>query len=376
MSKKLKACICGLGKHARHSWLNNIKKHPDFELKCIIDTDTEMLGHVETITKGQVTDAHAYRKISEMLRFEDKPDLMVVATPIYNHHVMIKQAMDAGINVICEKNMASTIYQGKQMLQLALDNPELSTAMGTQRRYATKHWTAKKYLEEDSEIGDLNFIQWNDAFNWGLYREDWRQWLQELFAEDQMIHWFDLLRWITGLNIVQVRADTFIPRGIDWQGSSTVMANIALAHPDDYQHRHNWVWCRFYGDWRRLGPRDVMTDLKEFCGNKGKFRIHNTWGLRTWLYENEKGDSWEEDGYMPRHDIAGLSEEIGGKYTGQMIILEQMKRSIESKGKNQPDNNFRDVFKSFAAVMGAIQSSRNGKAIFVPDYWKHMDIEY
>src|SRR6056297_252735 len=300
MSDKLKAVIIGLGKHARHSWMNNVNRHPDFELAAIVDTDTELLEHVETITKGQVTQDHTYMKISEMVQFEEElPDVAIVATPIYNHHVMIKNAMDAGMNVICEKNMASTIYQGKQMLQLALDNPKLSTAMGTQRRYAAPHWTAKKYLEEDSEIGDLMTIQWNDAFNWGLYRADWRQWLQELFAEDQMIHWFDLLRWITGMNIVQVRADTFIPRGIDWQGSSTVMANIALARPDDYHHRHNWVWCRFYGDWRRMGPRDIITDLKEFNGSKGKFRISGQWGLQTWLYTNEMGSKWEEDGYMP-----------------------------------------------------------------------------
>ena len=37
-------------------------------------------------------------------------------------------------------------------------------------------------------------------------------------------------------------------------------------------------------------------------------------------------------------------------------------------------NNFKDVFKSFAAVMGAIDSSRQGKKVYIPDYWKGMDI--
>lgn len=366
-----KCVIVGFGGHARGGWLRSIKGHPDWDLVGIVDTDTELLSNVEQITNGLVEEDQAYMKLEELKLYGEIPDLAIVATPIPTHHVIVKEAIDLGINVICEKNMASTIYQGKQMVQMALDHPELSTAMGTQRRYMTNHWTAKQYLNSDEcELGTLNFIQWNDAFNWGLYRDGWRQWLQELFAEDQMIHWFDLLRWITEMDIVQVRADSFIPRGIDWQGSSTIIANLALAKPEDYHDRHNWVWCRFYGDWQRKGPRDDHTSLKEFSGTKGRMKIKGPW-VELWLYTDKLGNKWEEDGVMPKQDICNL----GTDFDGQRIILEQMKRSINSKGKKQPDNNFTDVFKSFAAVMGAIESSRTGKAVFVPDYWKYMDID-
>ncbi len=374
MGKKT-AIIVGLGGHARSSWMRSLQKHPDWELVGVVDTNTELLENVEDITKGQVTEDNAFMKIQEAVQDLDPlPDLAIIATPIYTHHVLVNEAMEAGMNVICEKNMASTIYQGKQMVQLALDHPELCTAMGTQRRYNTEHWTARKFfMEDDCEIGTLNFIQWNDAFNWGnsSYRTGWRQWLQELFAEDQMIHWFDLLRWITGLDIVQVSADTFVPAGIDWQGSSTVLANLALAKPEDFHNRHNWVWCRFYGDWKRMGPRDLNTDLKEFSGTKGRAKLTSGF-LETWIYEEEgRGSKWEEDGVLPQQDICDL----GTTYSGQLIILEQMKRGIDSKGETQPDNNFLDVYKSFAAVMAAIESSRTGKSMYVPDYWKNLGID-
>ncbi|MHA1342140.1 MAG: Gfo/Idh/MocA family protein [Promethearchaeota archaeon] len=368
--EKKKCVIVGFGRHARGSWFKSIQKHPDWELTAIVDTDTELLANIEQITNGIVPEDQAYIKIEELKIYGDLPDLAIVATPIPTHHVIVKDCMDLGLNVICEKNMASTIYQGRQMVQLAIDNPHLSTALGTQRRYMINSWTLKQYLNSDqNELGKLNFIQWNDAFNWGLYREGWRRFLPELYAEDQMIHWFDLLRWITEMDIVQVYADCFIPRGIDWQGSSTVIANLALAKPDDYHHRHNWVWVRFYGDWQRRGPRDDHTELREFCGTKGKLKINGPW-LETWLYKNAEGTKWEEDGVMPNSNICNLNT----NYEGQLIILEQMKRSIDSNGKNQPDNNFKDVFKSFAAVMGAIESSRRGRAIFVPDYWKDMNL--
>ncbi len=389
---KKTAVIVGLGGHARGSWMKSLAKHPDWELVALVDTDTELLENAYEITKRRVPMKNCFTKITELAENMDPlPDLAIIATPIYTHHVLVKETMKAGMHVICEKNMASTIYQGKQMVQLTLDHPELCTAMGTQRRYQIHTWSARKFFQEgECPIGKLNFIQWNDAFNWGdkMYRTGWRQWLQEIFAEDQMIHWFDLMRWVTGLDIVQIYADSFIPTGINWQGSSTVIANIALAKEEDFHHRHKWVWCRFYGDWKRMGPKDLNTGLKEFSGTKGRARITPGlmpgWGrlfkrknkglvsvIQTHLYEVEgRGSKWKKGGYPPQLDICNL----GTKYMDQRIILEQMSRGIDSKGKNQPDNNFKDVFKSFAAVMGAIESSRTGKAIFVPDYWKHMGI--
>jgi predicted dehydrogenase len=368
MAKK-SIMIVGFGQHARGSWLRSIKNHPDWQLTGIVDTDTELLSHIGEMKLG-IEEDQVYCKLDEVWRFADKPDAMVIATPINTHHVLVKDALDHGVNVICEKNMASTIYQGKQMLQAALDHPNLGTALGVQRRYSSQIWTLKNYLADpNKEIGDINLIQWNDAFNWGLYREGWRQFLTELFAEDQMIHWFDLLRYTTGMDIVQVYMDSFIPWGINWQGSSTVFANLALAKPENYGDRHKWVWCRFYGDWQRKGPRDAHTETREICGTKGKLIMEGPW-IKTYLYTDETGNKWEEDGVMAMDNILNL----GTKFEGQGIILEQMKRCIDSNGEKQPDNNFRDVFKSFAAVMAAIDSSRTGQAKFVPAYWNGFKI--
>jgi len=362
--------ICGLGSHAQASWVPKIKRHPDFELTGIIDTNLNLLENIESFNIG-IKEDQVYANLDELWTLGDKPDIMVIATPIYTHHALAVEALEKGVNVICEKNMASTIYQGRQMVQAALDHPNLGTALGVQRRYTSQTWTLKNYLQDpDKEIGDLAVIQWNDAFNWGLYREGWRRFLPELFAEDQMIHWFDLLRYITGLDIVQVYMDSFIRNGINWNGSSTVFANIALAKPENYKNRHKWVWCRLYGDWQRKGPRDDHTETREFDGTKGKIVLQDGKWMTTFIYTNEEGTKWEEDGIMPQDDILNL----GTALDTQNIILEQMKRCIDSNGEKQPDNNFCDTFKSFAAVMAAIDSSRSGQAKYVPAYWDGFNI--
>jgi hypothetical protein len=92
------------------------------------------------------------------------------------------------------------------------------------------------------------------------------------------------------------------------------------------------------------------------------------WGVETQIC-NDPLDSrkFEEDGYMPKPDV----ENLGKNYDGQMVILEYMSRGIDSAGKNQPPTNFCEGFKSFAATQAFKESSYTGKAVWVPDYWKH-----
>ncbi|MHA1679485.1 MAG: Gfo/Idh/MocA family protein [Promethearchaeota archaeon] len=359
-----KTIIIGFGGHAR-SWLRNIKKHPDFELIGIVDTNTEMLENIGKLGIGLDED-QGYISIEDACLYGEKPDLAIVATPIYTHHSLVREVLGLDINVICEKNMASTAAQGRQMLQAALDRPHLCTALGTQNRFSTGFWAAQQFLKlEDCPIGKLGMIKWYDNGYRGETRWGWRRWLQEIYAEDQVVHWFDSLRCITGMDIVQVKADTFMPRYSTWHGSSTIMANLALAKPEDYHHRHEWVWAHLFGDWQLGGPPSTSF---QFFGEKGQFKITG-WGLEVNTYPDMNNRTKvEEDGYLP----VDAGPVRGSEYEGQMVILDQMGKGIDSKGKIQPDTNFRESFKSFAVSRAAIKSSYTGQSVWVPDYWKDM----
>jgi predicted dehydrogenase len=363
-----KVAIVGLGSQSG-SWVRSIKNHPDFKISAVIDVDTELLENVPKLVPG-LSEDDAFMSIDDMVSMGSKPDLAIVITPIYTHHVLVQEIMDHGINVICEKNMASNIYQGRQMVQKAIDNPHLSTAIGTQYRYYTKWWTARRFFREQgqSTIGDLAFIRWASAGNWGEKRRGWRRFLPDVYLEDMCTHWFDLLRYVTGMDVVQVKCDTFIPRYSKWNGSSTCFVNLALAHKDDYKHRHNWVWAQIYGDWQKRGPG--VDDFQFFC-SKGEAKLTGAWGLETKIYLDEEGYKWEEDGYLPQADVMHL----GTNYDGQGIILEMTKRSIESKGRYQPETNFKEAFKSFAISMAAVESSRTGQSVWVPKYWEDLNID-
>ncbi|MHA1870556.1 MAG: Gfo/Idh/MocA family protein, partial [Promethearchaeota archaeon] len=349
-----------------NSWRRSIEKHPDWELIGIIDSNTELLESIPYETLGLDDDA-GYTSIEEAVRFGEKPDCVVIATPINTHHSLVRETMDLGINVICEKNMAGNIHQGKQMVQKALEHPELCTAMGTQYRYGISVWTAHQFYrspEKEEMIGKVGMIKWEDYGYRGEKRWGWRRFLPDIYLEDMSVHWLDSMRYITGMEFVYAQGSTFMPRYSDWHGSSTVVATLALAEPQFYNDRHNWIWVDFAGDWQKRGP---VFSVKEFYGEKGQFKIHDSWGCEVKRYIDPNDTrKYEEDGYLPQQDV----ENLGTNYTGQLIILEQMKRGIDSGGEKQPGTNFVEGFKSFAVSMAIKESSELGISVNPMKYWK------
>ena len=360
--------ILGYGGQGR-SWHHEIKRHDDWDVIGVVDTDTEMLGNLHDITKGALDDDMGFSSIEDFVTLSEKPDLVVNATPNYAHHGTSIEVMNLGINVICEKNMAGNLVQGKQMAQKAKDNPELCTAMGTQYRYFDASWTMKCFMDEctgpDSEIGELCYIDWEDYGFRGESRWGWRRFLEDIYLDDVGAHSLDTLRYITGLEFTQIQASTFIMRGKGdgWYGSTSALATMGMAKPEDFHDRHKWVWVRFVGDWGRKGPTNEKHD---YAFTKGRAKS-SMWGVETLICADPKDSrKGEEDGYMPRHDVAGFNN-----INGQAVILEQMKIGIDSCGKKQPETNFCEGFKSFAATQAFKESSYTGKAVWVSDYWKH-----
>ena len=286
--------------------------------------------------------------------------MAILGTPIYTHHSLARECMALDINVICEKNMASTIYQAKQMVQAAIDKPHLCTAVGTQYRYEIPQWTTKKYLQEDSEIGDLGMISWYSSDYRGETRWGWRRWLQDIYLEDMSVHWFDTLRYITDMDIVQVKADVFMPRYSDWHGSSEIYANLALAKKEDYHDRHKWVWAQLYGGWQRRGPTGNRFEL---FGSKGQFSINSPWGLEVKLYTDPNNTT--KFGKMAIYRKRTLK--TWAQITPDRYYFEMMRRGIDSTVKFNP-NKLQRSLQIICSIVVASESSRYGNTVWVPDY--------
>ena len=164
--------IVGCGGHAR-SWLSYIKINPHWKLVGIIDTDTEKLMHPDL---WDVPEECAYPSIEEAVKFSDEPiDAVLLTTPIPTHHLLAINAMELGLNVICEKSMAETLEEGQKMVKVAQNHPDLCTVMGTQYRFRPMWWTLKTLLQDqEGPIGKVAEIKATSLAKQGNQRSGWR----------------------------------------------------------------------------------------------------------------------------------------------------------------------------------------------------------
>lgn len=122
-------------------------------------------------------DIKTYTNHKDLLADKDKLGLeaVIIAVPLNQHAPIAIECLEAGLHVLCEKLMARTITECKQMIRTAKDN-DLMLAVGHQRHYSVLYDNANR-LVRDGYLGDIKFIraQWhrNNSFEG---RDAWRKW--------------------------------------------------------------------------------------------------------------------------------------------------------------------------------------------------------
>jgi predicted dehydrogenase len=376
--------IIGAGGHAR-SWKTSIEHHKKWRLIGIVDTDPLKIEHAK---EWGIPEENAFPSINDAVRWcDEKIDAVLITTPIPTHHLIATEALEHGLHVILEKNMASTIEQGQELVRLSRKYPHVCTTMGTQYRFRPNWWTLHNiFVNGPSPIGPISHLTARITAKQGTIRTGWRAWLPHIFAEDMMIHHIDCLRYCTGMEIVKVQAQVYRPAWSQWLGTSTVMANLVFAPRGKEFDKHSWVYGQYYGDWQARGLKRNWEDHFEFYGPKGSIRVE--------LPDQGEDLGWEKTSVMPLiGEPAGskiylyldtpdlnqvMIQEIPKRYDiqnnpqnfmDQIFILDDLARCIESGGKIQPILNFEEGYKSFIVTQAAILSATNGNTIWVPKFW-------
>ena len=154
--------IIGFGSRARalYLWLKDI---PDLDICCVCDDYEPHLKQAQDL----LPKANTYADYRVMLE-KEKLDAVVIATPLHEHARMTIDALNAGIHVFCEKNLARTIEDVNDMLKahLAADK---NLYVGHQRMFDMKFRQAYKMIN-DGKIGPVTRIRANWHRN-----NDWRR---------------------------------------------------------------------------------------------------------------------------------------------------------------------------------------------------------
>jgi predicted dehydrogenase len=215
MTKQIQVGIVGTSWWADLMFLPSLKSHPQVAIAAICGRNrdrTEAMAQKYDIPHV-FTD---YRKLIEKGNLQ----ALVIATPDDLHYPIAMSALDAGLHVLCEKPLANTADQAKEMYEKAEAVGVKHMVLFTWRWMP--HFQYLRKLIVDSYIGRCFHVQFCFLGGYGraseyLWRFD-RQRANGILG-DLGSHMIDFAQWYVG-DIVKVNAHlaTFVNRpGVDGQ---------------------------------------------------------------------------------------------------------------------------------------------------------------
>ncbi|CAM2812844.1 Gfo/Idh/MocA family oxidoreductase [Paenibacillus sediminis] len=151
-TKQLKVAIIGCGGIAVGKHLPSLSKLPQVEITAFCDIDEQRAR--DAADKFGSKDAKVYTDYRELL-LDQSIDVVHICTPNNEHADAAVAALEAGKHVMCEKPMAKTSEQAKQMLDAAKrTGKKLSIAY--QNRFRSDSLYLKQLID-NGELGDIYF---------------------------------------------------------------------------------------------------------------------------------------------------------------------------------------------------------------------------
>jgi predicted dehydrogenase len=102
------------------------------------------------------TNPKMYADYRELLARQDI-DAVIIATPLFEHFRITRDALLAGKHVFCEKSLVFKAEEVHQLRKLASERPKQILQVGLQRRYSQFYQTAKQAIEKGM-IGQVTHI--------------------------------------------------------------------------------------------------------------------------------------------------------------------------------------------------------------------------
>lgn len=160
--------------------------------------------------------ARAYASLDELL---DDPAVTVVhvTSPNHAHFDQVKQILAAGRHVICEKPLAMTSDQSREMVEIAAASGLVAAVCYNIRFYPLNQQA--RGMVAAGDLGDVRFVHGHFHQDWLAKATDWNWRLESdkggvlRSVGDIGTHWIDLTNFITGQRPSAVMAElaTYIP---------------------------------------------------------------------------------------------------------------------------------------------------------------------
>jgi predicted dehydrogenase len=288
--KKIKTAVFGTGFMGRvHT--EGIRRLGNVEVAAIAASNGEKARKFadEVSVEGATGDFHSILK-------DPSIDAVHVCTPNALHFPMAMAALKAGKHVLCEKPLATSVDEAKQLVAIAAEKNLANCTFHNLRYYPLVQQMRR--MREAGDLGEIYAVQGTYSQDWLLYDTDWN-WRIDSAANgrsrcfaDIGTHWCDMVEHITGLRIQKLCADlqTFHKTRKRPKGSVETFSGKTL-QPSDYEEV--LIDTEDFGAvLLRLGDqaRGAMTVSQISAGRKNRLcmEIYGTKASVTW--DQEKPD--------------------------------------------------------------------------------------
>ncbi|MCT1902262.1 Gfo/Idh/MocA family protein [Oceanobacillus sojae] len=226
---RLKVAVIGCGSIATHRHLPEYAANENVEITAVCDVVGERAR--EAAVKYQ---AKAYTDYKTLLK-EERIDAVSVCLPNYLHAPVSIDALNAGMHVLCEKPMATSIEEADKMIEAAERNGK-KLMIGHNQRFVASHRKVKELIESGA-IGKV--YSFRTAFGHGGPegwsadgKESWFFKKDEAFIGamgDLGVHKADLVRYLLQDEFVEVGAfvETSAKENTDVDDNATLILKSA-----------------------------------------------------------------------------------------------------------------------------------------------------
>lgn len=188
--KRIKTALIGLGRIGWSYHLPNIQKHDGFELCAVVDVSEERLAEAK-----ESYGVRGYTELESMLS-QEKPELVVIASPTHLHREHAIQALRAGADVFLDKPMAPSYEDARAIADTAKETGR--KLMIYQPHRAVPETVVLNRIFESGKLGEIYMIK--RAVSSYERRNDW-QTLKKFgggMLNNYGAHYIDQMMYLTG----------------------------------------------------------------------------------------------------------------------------------------------------------------------------------
>ena len=330
----------GVGLWGR-SWAELVVRAPRFRLVGVVD------GHTAAREWAAGLGAPVFRRLDQALRAV-APDLVLLVSPPDTHRPLAEAALAAGSHVVTEKPLAPTLGDAEAIAAAARAHGRI--AMVAQNYRFRRQSRALGELVRNGELGRLAAIRCEcrrDLRAAWISPSDWRGRMPHPYLLDMAVHHVDLVRSITGQEIVEADARSWASPDGPFRHHPAVAALLTLADGTPISYEGTWV--------EALGRETSWNGDWELVGSKGRA----TWtggvqaALRGTVAIERKGGSRRR----ARLPVLPALDRLG--------VLHEARRAI--RAGDEPECSAADNLRTLAAVLAMARSTETRRPVRVAE---------